>query len=173
MGLARAGGSRRDCALKNLIPGSVMGTQRLASESAGVGRQIRREQAEQTGRRMSAGDLAALVALDSQLKPYVAKLRQSMVHPSNKARVPCCLQCPSPVWQGWVGDVDIRVTSSCLPLHCTFCLDKKTSLQTHTCVCAERLCTLHIIIHECAAQHRGHGHFRAAMPGLSRYIMQG
>ncbi|KAK9826358.1 hypothetical protein WJX81_001744 [Elliptochloris bilobata] len=48
--------------------------------------QIRREQAEQAGRRLSAGDLAALYALDAQLKPYVAKLRASMVHPSNKRR---------------------------------------------------------------------------------------
>lgn len=68
---------------------------------------------------MSAGDLAALVALDSQLKPYVAKLRQSMVLPSNKARALCCSQCPSPVWQGWVGDGDIRldVFMPSAPLH--------------------------------------------------------
>lgn len=40
----------------------------------------------QAGRRLSATDLAALYALDAQLKPYVAKLRASMVHPSNKRR---------------------------------------------------------------------------------------
>ncbi len=47
------------------------------------GRQIRREQ---VGRRLTPADLAALCALDAQLKPYVAKLRQSMIHPSTKAR---------------------------------------------------------------------------------------